>query len=247
MTVSTMLIFTALLALAAQPEAAPPPRPPAPAKPAAAPPTVPSLDDLLGTKPQPPVPAPKTDLPAPPPTPADATPDPDRAGLDRLLTGAEIGDAFQEAITLMGDAAKRLETSRDTGLATQRVQEDVVRRLDQLLASLQRQQSSSSSSSSQSQSQQDSQQNRNQPNQNQRRPGQRPGQQSQSGSGDRDWDGPPKQEGALKPALDSARAAWGSLPARVRDMLLQGSEDPFSASYKAMTEAYYRKLAEERK
>lgn len=63
----------------------------------------------------------------------------------------------------------------------------------------------------------------------------------------REGDGPPKQEGPLRPALDSARAAWGSLPARVRDMLLQGSDDPFSARYKAMTEAYYRRLAEEKK
>ncbi|MCC6323096.1 MAG: hypothetical protein IT438_16860 [Phycisphaerales bacterium] len=237
-----MLILVAIL-FAAQPE----PRPAEP-KPTAPPPsTIPSLDDLLGTKPDKPAPKPAT-LTNENPAPADAPPDdtdPDRAGLDRLLTGAEIGDAFSEAITLMGDAAKRLEDSRDTGIKTQRVQEDVVRRLDQLLASLQRQQSSSSSSSSSSQSQQDQQQGKSQPNQ--RKPGSKQTQQSQSGDGNQQHDGPPKQEGALKPALDSARAAWGSLPARIRDMLLQGSEDPFSATYKSMTEAYYRKLAEEKK
>lgn len=246
-----MILLASVLmaaALAGDPpaETAAPSPAPKPTETKPAPPPVPTLDDLLGTKPQKPAPqAPTTDKPADKPSDVANPPDAARADLDRLLSGEEMGEAFKEAVALMGDAAKRLETSKDTGIDTQRVQEDVVRRLDQLLASLQQQQQqSSSSSSSQSQQQQDKQQNKNQPNQ--KKPGQKQNQQTSSGQGDRDWDGPPKQEGQLKSALDSARAAWGSLPARVRDMLLQGSEDPFSARYRAMTEQYYKRLAEER-
>jgi hypothetical protein len=40
-------------------------------------------------------------------------------------------------------------------------------------------------------------------------------------------------------------AAWGNLPARVRDQLMQGRHDQFSSLYESMTETYYRRLAEE--
>lgn len=213
-----------------------------PQKPAPTPPPVPSLDELLGTKPE----------TSPNPTTPDELPpeltDPSRADLDRLLKGQEIGEAFTEAVRLMSDAADRMEAGKDTGLTTQRVQEDIIRRLDQLLASMQRQQSSSSSSSSSSsQQQQDKQSQRNQPNQQrgQKKPGQ--DQQTNNGQGQRTDEGPPRQDGDLRPALDSARAAWGSLPERIREMLLQGSSDRFSAKYQALTEAYYKRLAEEKK
>ena len=58
-------------------------------------------------------------------------------------------------------------------------------------------------------------------------------------------DGPTLQEGTLKPELESARAAWGSLPARIRAMLMQGTEDRFSSRYKALTQEYFKRLAEE--
>jgi Mg-chelatase subunit ChlI len=144
----------------------------------------------------------------------------------------------------MGDAAKRLETATDTGLGTQRVQEDVIRRLDQLLASLERNQSSQSQQQSQSDSDQQSQ--RNQPNQ-QKRSQPTQGKETKSGDGNTDWEGPPRQDGPLRPGLEAARAAWGSLPARVRDMLLQGSSDRFSSRYDELTRAYYKRLAEEKK
>jgi len=239
-----------------EPTSPPPPAPTTakPVTPSVVLPAVPTLDDLLGVKPDKPGPAsaPGVDLSKPgdivtnaPARPSE-TGDPNRADLDRLLSGEEMGEAFSQAIALMGDAAKRLDTAKDTGIDTQRVQEDVIRRLDQLLSSLQQQQSSSSSSSSSSsQSQQDKQQGKNQPSQ--KKPGGKQGQQSQPGDGNKESESPPKQEGALRPGLDSARAAWGALPARVRDMLLQGSDDPFSSRYKALTEAYYRRLAEERK
>ena len=58
---------------------------------------------------------------------------------------------------------------------------------------------------------------------------------------------PGRRNGALNPALDAARAAWGNLPDRVREMLVQGTNDRFSDIYKKQTEEYYRKLAEQGK
>ena len=80
---------------------------------------LPSLDDLLGTG---------SDNPAPPEEEADTTPEVSGAGedeLDRLLSGEQIADEFTSAVRLMGKSAARLRQSRATGLATQRLQEDV--------------------------------------------------------------------------------------------------------------------------
>jgi hypothetical protein len=40
------------------------------------------------------------------------------------------------------------------------------------------------------------------------------------------------------------RSEWGSLPQRVRDMLLQGRNEKFSSLYEKLTGEYYRRLAE---
>ncbi len=188
-------------------------------------PELPGLDDLLGIEGA-------SDEP---------TDDPNRDDLERVLTGAEVGDAFQQAVSMMGDVAGRLETRSDTSLTTQRLQEDIVRRLDQLIESIKQNQSESSSSSSSSSSSQQQQQGQ-QPNQPQQ---QQQSGQSGEGEGGESTDAPAMQEGALRPGLDPATAGWGALPPRVRDMLSQGRADPFSRVYQRLTEEYYRRLAEE--
>jgi hypothetical protein len=167
--------------------------------------------------------------------------DPTKTDLDRLLSGAEIGNAFRQAVTLMGDVAKRMTDSSDAGLTTQRMQETILRRLDQLISSLEQQQQQQQQQSSSSQQQQQSQANRRVPSQQQ--------QQNNEQQGDNTGQTtlPARRDGALRPALDAARASWGNLPDRVREMLLQGTNDNFSTLYSDMTEAYYRKLAEEAK
>ena len=212
----------------------PPDKPPPPPPPPAAQPT---LDELLGITPAPSPEKPTTGKPADgPPSPAD----PSKADLNRRLTGQELSDAFKQAVALMGDASTRLTDQKDPGLDTQRIQEDAVKRLDQLISSLQKQQS---------QQQQQPQQGQSDPKQGPPQQGkQGKAQQSpeqKGGDGERKDLGPSLQEGALNPQLESARAAWGSLPARIRDMLMQGTEDRFSARYKALTQEYYKRLAEE--
>ena len=45
--------------------------------------------------------------------------------------------------------------------------------------------------------------------------------------------------------IDETYQEWGNLPARVRDVLTQGRNQPFSRLYEQLTREYYRRLAEE--
>lgn len=228
--VAAGLVIAAGLARAGEPPAEPPaqPAPAEPDKPGDEPGDEPleSLDDLLGL--------PTSDSPTP--DAGDELPlaDPVDRELDRKLSGEQIGQAFEQAVTLMGETADRLGTGHDYGLTTQRLQEDILRKLDQIIASAgQGGSSSSSSSSSESNAPQ------NQPDQQQQSQASKGGQSTQGGTP------PSRQDGALNPLAVSQQAAWGALPARVRDALLQGTSDPFSVLYRSMTESYYRRLAEE--
>ncbi len=200
--------------------------------PAAPPPTddpIPDLDDLLGI--------PKEDGDAEGDA-ALAPPDAARTELDRELADERIDDKFREAIVLMGDTALRLENARDAGVQTQRLQEEVLKRLDALIAAAKRQQSPSSSPQQQQQQQQEQQQ---------ARQSQQAGQTSSpSDAQDEFGQRPGGQTEPLREMLDAASAAWGALPPRVRDALLQGSDEKFSSLYETLTEEYYRRLAEQR-
>lgn len=166
-------------------------------------------------------------------------PDAAKAELERELTQQEAAQAFEQAAALMGDSATRLGELSDTGLATQRLQEDILRKLDQVIeAAKNNQQQSQSSSSSSSQQQQ-------QPSQPQQQQQQQQGQTS-DGENQQENTPPGRRDGQLNPEIDSARAAWGALPERVRDALFQGRSDRYSSLYERLTEAYYRRLAEER-
>lgn len=211
------------------------------AKPAPKPAALPDLDSLLGTtKPgeKKPDEAVKPGAEAKPGT--EPKPDATRKELDRQLSAQEQADEFASIVKLMGDAADRVEKDRDTGLDTQRVQEDVLTRLDRIIkAARQNQQQQQQSQSQQDQDPQQNQNQRTQSQQQQQQQAQQAAEQAQSG--------PARQDGALSTPSAAAPAAWGDLPAHVRDALLQGFSDKFSSMYKSATESYYRKLAEEKK
>lgn len=229
----TLAIAAVALALAQPAWAQDLPQPAKPEQPAPPPPPpkdepLPSLDDLLG------LPRDRESGARPP------TQDPSKAELERELSPVEAAEQFREAVDLMGQTATRLTEARDTGLQTQRLQDDIVRKLDMLIRAAEQQaqrtrRSSSRSSSGRSQG--------DQPNQ----PQQQQGERQEAGRGDNRTENvpPPRQEGPLNPELAARGAAWGALPQRVRDALLQGNQDKFSAMYQRLTEAYYRKLAEE--
>ncbi|HBS28860.1 MAG TPA: hypothetical protein DEB06_05295 [Phycisphaerales bacterium] len=216
-----------------------------PDAPATAPASVPApkgdplgdLDDLLGL--------PKAGAVKPagdgaPLPEGEAAPDRDTLELERRLTAQEVTDRFRKAVEQMGESADRLAKARDAGLVTQRLQEEILKNLDILIKEAESDSSSSSSSSSSSPGQ-----SKGKPNQPAQPRAQ--GEQSQAGQGENQGEAnpPPFEAGPLAGRLDLRTAAWGSLPQRVRDALLQGSGDSFSSLYKSLTEEYYRKLAEE--
>lgn len=195
------------------------------------PPPLPSLDDLLGL----------------PGSPKDKKPDasnpeldPDQLKLDRALDAQKISEMFEQAVAQMADAAKLMKDAHNVGVATQRVQEEIIIKLDKLIEEAENQQSSSSSSSSQQQ--QPQQQKSQQPQQPQ--DGQNQGNQGES-KGARTPPG--GQSAKLDARIDSLAAAWGALPTRLRDALMQGAGDTYSSLYESLTEAYYRRLAEQNK
>ena len=46
-------------------------------------------------------------------------------------------------------------------------------------------------------------------------------------------------------AMDESGQEWGSLPARIRDLLQQGRQDKYSDVYEKLTGEYYRRIAEQ--
>jgi len=229
-------------ALAQSPPPSPAPNQSQPAQPAPEKPSdpkqdaarQPTLDELLG------LPQDKEPTSPPPQLPDQPPPDPARSELDRKLSAEEAAAEFRQAVREMGETADRIEKLRDAGLVTQRLQAEILRKLDVLIKRGQQGgASSSSSSSSASSSQRDPSQ----------APAQDRGQEQQSDArsepGSAAGGGNPPFKQGTRPALDSAGVAWGALPERIRERLLQGSSDYFSALYESMTEAYYRKLAEE--
>lgn len=200
-----------LASLAGSVWAVQPAAPPQPSSP-------PSLDDLLGLEEEAP--------------PAE---DPNQRSLERRLSAQEAGEQFQQAVGLMGDAAARLANS-DTGLQTQRIQEEILRRLDQVIEAARQNQGGGGSSSSSS----SSQRNQQQPDQStQSRQSGQPG-----SDGESEHTGPELTGVEMNPGVAPDGVTWGNLPERDREAVTQGVSDRYSALYRRLTELYYRRLAE---
>ncbi|MEZ6318659.1 MAG: hypothetical protein R3B49_07900 [Phycisphaerales bacterium] len=193
---------------------------------------IPSLDDLLGI-------TDSSDAPADRSGALDEL-DPARAELEQRLESGQLAEAMQRAAALMDQTARRLADAQDPGVVTQRLQQDTLLLLDQVIAAAQQnnQNQSNSSSPSSSQSQQDQQQ-PNQPRQQQQQQQQQPGE-----PGDTHMPGQ-ASDVQLRPGEAGAGAAWGALPERLRSALMQGLSDRYSSIYEHATESYYRRLAEE--
>ncbi len=214
-----------------------------PQPPTAPPPAEPTLDELL-----------KLPKPAPKEKPSETKPDdaagdkaaekparpvdPAKAELDRQLAEQAAKDDFEEAVSLMEQSTERLSRSGDAGVDTQRLQKQTLDRLDKLIDMAKKQKSKSKSKSkskqnsdSQSQSQQQ------QSSQSQQ-------QQSQQAQAQGGANTPLNPDGKLNPP-PGAGAAWGGLPERLRDALMQGSGDKVSSTWESLTREYYKRLAEQ--
>ena len=142
----------------------------------------------------------------------------------------------------MDQVASRLEDQHDLSLITQRLQEDILIKLDQVIESAKKNNSGSGGKSSSSQ--QSSSSNQDQPNQQQQDAQQGQGNKSASDSGQEQMPaGASDAQPGDEIAPDGVR--WGALPKRIRDALSQGIADEYSALYRRITEQYYRSLADD--
>jgi len=197
-----------------------------------------SLDDLLGIS---------GDKPATTAPSGDAAAEGTERDLEKKLNEEDVTEAFVQAVDRMEFCADLLENRQDAGLGTQRTQEEILAKLQILLDQARKNRNNPSSASSSSQQQQS------QPKQNQRNPGKQNRQQNQgnqrnnqpAGSTEAESPDPLQPDPNADSALEETRTQWGSLPPRVRDMLLQGSREKFSGLYDMLTREYYRRLAEE--
>lgn len=150
--------------------------------------------------------------------------------------GADIEELFLQAVAHMKESTLLLRELQQAGLPTQREQEEAIRKLDLLISKASQQQSSQPSQGNpQGQSQDPGSQRSDQQGRN------KPGTQASRGGDNR----PPLREGPLDGSLDESGLEWGGLPPRVRELLRQGRIDASARLYRRLTEAYYRRLAEE--
>lgn len=155
-------------------------------------------------------------------------------------------DPFQRLSEQIRDAEKRLSRS-DSGDQTQELQRKIVEDLDKLITKLEQQQQQQQKSNSQA-SQPGGK--KPQPGPPQQQPG-KPGEGRESDSqqardsrdGTRNTTRRPADPAALKSLLEKA---WGRLPERERQDVMQSSVDDFPAKYQFVIEEYFKSLLQRR-
>lgn len=219
-----------------------PPSPPPSTPPKQTQPAQPTLDELLGLPANAPKPQgePSADPATKPAPPAGTAPDTTQRELDRQLQARPVSDDFLKAVSMMQETTQRLRDAQDTGPQTQRLQQEIIKALDKLIEDAKQNQSKSSSSSSSSSSSKSSSQSQSQKQSSQQQ------QQSQSDANSRNARGGDvsQSQAQAKPPPPGSGAAWGNLPAHVREALQQGFSDEFSSTYQRLTEEYYKRLAD---
>jgi len=200
----------------------------------------PSLDDLLDLTPD------TTESPTQPDAPVE-TQDPAEAideSVTEALSAQDAADAFMQALDEMDKASRRLGREFDPGIETQRIQESILRKLDQAIEAAKQQNSGGGSGKGEQAQQQDA------------GAEQLAGQQGQDASGEPTDSGQQPSTGAAGTGspidpdvpdtpIEQLRKEWGVLPPHVREELSDGLRERFSPLYRRLTEAYYKALAEQ--
>lgn len=194
----------------------------------------PTLDDLLGIKPA-------EASKASPEGGKDAA----KAELDRQLSAVEMDDEFEQAVKLMSDTARRLGEAKDAGLDTQRMQEQTLTKLDKLIDMAKSQKQKKSKSKKKQEQQDQQQQQQDQQNKQSSQQNQQGQQEQQQQQGANAQGGVVAGQSGKLNAPPGAGAAWGQLPERLREALMQGTNDYTSDKWKALTREYYKRLAEQ--
>ncbi len=239
----SLVMMATVIALTQVPQEVPQPSPPEK-----------SLDDLLGIA--------QSDTDAAAAEGARAQ----RETLARSLSAGEAQSTLESAINSMKRSATLLR-EQELGLSVQRLQEDVLARLDALIDSAQQQQqrrqgasSSASGRSGQQENQpgaqkkpggsgSDAEEAKRRQAANDRARGAQGAQDGspQAGTGNNPGEAPPVEATIEGGILEETEAEWGSLPPRTREILRQGTRERMSSVYRKMTEAYYRRIAQEAK
>lgn len=150
-----------------------------------------------------------------------------------------VSALFTDALNCMDQAARRLNQNHDISLITQRLQQNSIQKLDILIQQAQQQkQNQQQSSKRQPNSQNQDQQTPNQP---QTTPTPTSGAGENLGQDNR----PPAKPGQIGGEITETRTEWGTLPAHIRQMLLQGRSESAASLYRRLTELYYQRLAED--
>ncbi len=165
----------------------------------------------------------------------------------RKLTDEQAQDAFRSAVTTMDDAAERLGGKLDAGLDTQRLQQEILEKLDMVIQAAKQRKSSNSSSSSGQSSKPQQQDRGSAQNQSSGSTGAAGSAAGAGGQGENQGQvSNPSHPGEAQPTvMREDRREWGHLPPRLREELMQGLSEKFSPLYQSLTEAYYKRLAEE--
>jgi len=192
---------------------------------------LPSLDELL-------------DLSKPGQSETDSSIELDES-LQRRLEGEPAPDTLAQAIEQMRQVSVRLVSANDPGLETQRQIETLLQKRDQAIEQA-KQQSSSSSSGSSGEAKKDAS------GQSEVAPQTDPSQAQNGGAASSNnpstgsaSPGSAREQKLDDRPLESLRQEWGDLPPRLRDELREGLAEKFSPIYQRLTEAYYRRLAEQ--
>jgi hypothetical protein len=213
---------------------------------AAADDAAPTLDELLN------IDTGEKRRPTPPQVPAPLRPEDDAGGK---------GNTLEAVASRMRIVAGRLGPDLDPGLATQRMQESILAQLDKMIEAADKRSSQSSSSSSSGKPQgsarkQDTGSKANAPQKgaakgDKGKDGKQPSSLSSTptltNTGPTKRGGKAHQQNQEAGPLNQSRVEWGNLPPRLRDEVMQGVNDRSSALYRRLTDAYFRRLAEESK
>ena len=199
----------------------------------------PSLDDLLNLSPDEPAPS------QPVPENPDTQPGNENLteSVSEAMTASDAADAFEQAVQEMDSVSRRLGRALDPGVETQRMQESILRKLDQVIKAA-KEQSSGGGSSGQPREQDQGGESVAQQGQAQQQGGQPQPDGQQASTGEAGVTTPIKPE-TPDTAIEQLRKEWGVLPPRVREELSDGLRERFSPLYRRMTEAYYKALAEQ--
>jgi len=162
--------------------------------------------------------------------------------LIREVAEGTESDIMDEIMRMMSDVERRLDIEFDSGAETRAVQDEIVKRLNNaiLLAAKQRRRSQQSASSSRDRRSRPDQARTKEEEAGRQQAGADASSNADSASPNRDAVSTDAKTGDLR----ELRRAWGNLPQRERDEVIQGSEEAHLERFRAWIERYYRALQE---